>query len=173
MKRVAAARTTGHYRNPYQAPPTKHTGGSCSPTHTSTGANGGSHWRFDRARGEEKAGATGFVYNNLVYNNLVMVRCARVMTRSGIPLLVVPWTRAFEWRCATTDDPQTGADHTASAAERQRSGSGAAAGLQQIALHQTDCRFRSLQGHESEVIHDPRADTWRCSRLGVQSRKHG
>jgi hypothetical protein len=70
----------------------------------------------------------------------------------------------------TTDDPQTAADHTASAAERQRSGSGGAAerhgtakrqpsgsgaGLQQIALHQTDCRFRSLSGHESEVIHDP------------------
>jgi hypothetical protein len=33
------------YRNPYQAPLTKHTGGSCSPTHTSTGANGGSQWR--------------------------------------------------------------------------------------------------------------------------------
>jgi hypothetical protein len=56
---------------------------------------------------------------------------------------------------ATTDDPQTALDHTASAAERQPSGSraaaerqlsgsGAAAGLQQIALHQTDCRFKSL-----------------------------
>jgi hypothetical protein len=31
---------------------------------------------------------------------------------------------------ATTDDPQTGADHTASAAARERGGSGAAAGRQ-------------------------------------------
>jgi hypothetical protein len=28
-----------------------------------------------------------------------MVRCARAMTRPGIPLLAVPWMRAFEWRC--------------------------------------------------------------------------
>jgi hypothetical protein len=56
MKRVAAARTTGCYRNPYQAPP-KHTGGSRTHAHTSTGANGGSHWRLDRARDEEKARA--------------------------------------------------------------------------------------------------------------------
>jgi hypothetical protein len=34
---------------------------AAAPTHatlTSTGANGGSHWRLDRAREEEKAGAT-------------------------------------------------------------------------------------------------------------------
>jgi hypothetical protein len=49
MERVAAARTTGYYRNPYQAPRTEQTGGSCSTTHTGIGANGGSHWRLDRA----------------------------------------------------------------------------------------------------------------------------
>jgi hypothetical protein len=52
MKRVAAARTTGHYRNSYQAPLTKH---------TSTGANGGSTQgsrRLGRARGEENTGTT-------------------------------------------------------------------------------------------------------------------
>jgi hypothetical protein len=28
-----------------------------------------------------------------------IVRCARAMTRSSMPLLAVPWMRAFEWRC--------------------------------------------------------------------------
>jgi hypothetical protein len=60
-----------YYRNPYQAPLTnqlllitKHTGGSCAPTHKGTGANGGSGWRLDRARGGGKAGARILFYNN-------------------------------------------------------------------------------------------------------------
>jgi hypothetical protein len=53
MKRVAAARTTGCYRNLYQTPLS--TPAAAAPTPTSIGTIGG---RLDRARDEEKARAT-------------------------------------------------------------------------------------------------------------------
>jgi hypothetical protein len=59
---------------------------------------------------------------------------------------------------ATTDDPQTAADHTASAAVRQLCGSCAAAGLQRGCsdLHCTKPIVDSgLSKAESEVIHGP------------------
>ena len=55
MKRVAAARATGCYRNPYQAPLS--TPAAAASMHTGIGVNGGSHWRIHRARDKEQAAA--------------------------------------------------------------------------------------------------------------------
>jgi hypothetical protein len=50
MKRVAAARSTGCYRNPYQTPLST-PAAAAAPTHTSTGANVGRHWAREEGRG--------------------------------------------------------------------------------------------------------------------------
>jgi hypothetical protein len=65
---------------------------------------------------------------------------------------------------ATTDDPQTAADHTASAAERPLGGR-----YRHCTKPTVDSDLSKATSRRSSMI--LRADTWRCSRLGVQSRK--
>jgi hypothetical protein len=91
--------------------------------------------------------------------------------------------RFYKWtplqRRATTDGPQTALDHTASAAHRQRIGSASAA-ERQPGCSKLHCTKPIVDSDLSKATHGSRrssmtlrADTWRCSRLGVQSRKHG
>jgi hypothetical protein len=95
------------------------------------------------------------------------------------PVFRVPGTS--RGNCATSTDPHTAADHTASAAARQRRCSDLHCTFKPIVDH------RSLRPAESEVTHDPMipraadltrhgaAPGWACARenMGERRTEHG